>query len=71
VFFDGPAPEPPERLAAAVRRQSKHWELEWHGPLGDVLEAIRGFPVGDVEIEPFKLEDYVLTVYSARSGPPS
>ena len=70
VFFDGQAPEPPVRLAAAVRRQSRHWDLEWQGPLSDVLEAIRGFPVADVEIEPFKLEDYVLTVYSAPPGSP-
>jgi ABC-2 type transport system ATP-binding protein len=70
VFFDGPAPEPPVRLAAAVRRQPRHWDLEWRGPLGDVLEAIRGFPVADVEIEPFKLEDYVLPVYSAPPGSP-
>jgi len=71
VFFDGPAPEPPVSLAAAVRRQSKHWDLEWQGPLGGVLEAIREFPVADVEIEPFKLEDYVLTVYSDRPGSPA
>ena len=71
VFFDGPAPEPPPGLAAAVRRQSTHWDLEWQGPLGGVLEAIREFPVADVEIEPFKLEDYVLTVYSDRPGSPS
>ena len=71
VFFDGPAPEPPPGLATAVRRQSTHWDLEWQGPLGGVLEAIREFPVADVEIEPFKLEDYVLTVYSDRPGSPS
>lgn len=71
VFFDGPAPEPPVRLAATVRRQSTYWDLEWQGPLGGVLEAMREFPVADIEIEPFKLEDYVLTVYSDRPGRPS
>src|SRR4029078_12957519 len=35
VFFDGPAPPPPSALAAAVRRSdTRHWELEWPGPLG-------------------------------------
>ena len=67
VFFDGPAPSPPAQVAAAVRRQQPHaWDLEWNGPLGVVLEAIRGLPVADVEIEPFKLDDYVLNVYSER-----
>ena len=69
VFFDGPAPVPPSSLAAALRRtDSRHWELEWPGPLGGVLDALQGFPVSDLEIEPFKLEDYVLKIYSASGA---
>jgi ABC-2 type transport system ATP-binding protein len=67
VFFDGAAPPPPPGLAGTAVRQSQHWDLEWHGPLGPVLEAMRGLSVVDVEIEPFKLEDYVLNGYSDRS----
>lgn len=69
VFFDGPAPQTPSSLAAALRRSdARHWELEWPGPLGGVLDALRGLPVSDIEIEPFKLEDYVLKIYSATPG---
>ena len=69
VFFDGPAPPPPSALAAAVRRSdTRHWELEWPGPLGDALDAMQGLPISDIEIDPFKLEDYVLKIYSGNSG---
>jgi len=69
VFFDGPAPPPPSALAAAVRRSdTRHWELEWPGPLGGALDAMQGLPISDIEIEPFKLEDYVLKIYSGNSG---
>ena len=69
VVFDGPAPTPPPRLAAALRRQDTHrWDLEWCGPLGGALEALRGLDVVDIEIEPFRLEDYVLKIYADASG---
>jgi ABC-2 type transport system ATP-binding protein len=67
VFFDGTAPPPPQRLATAVRKSDgRHWDIEWQGPLGDALEALRGLNVADIEIEPFKLDDYVLQVYTDR-----
>jgi ABC-2 type transport system ATP-binding protein len=69
VFFDGAAPPLPSSLAGAVRRSdARHWELEWPGPLGGVLDALQGLPVSDMEIEPFKLEDYVLKIYSGTPG---
>jgi len=69
VFFDGPAPSPPPALADAMSRSdTHHWELEWSGPLGRALDALHGLPVSDIEIEPFKLEDYVLEVYAERAG---
>jgi ABC-2 type transport system ATP-binding protein len=69
VVFDGPAPTPPAGLAAALRRQdSDRWDLEWIGPLGDALEALRGLDVADIEIEPFRLEDYVLKIYADAGG---
>ena len=69
VFFDGPAPVPPPRLSAAVRRsESRSWDLEWQGALGEALEALRGLNVADIEIEPFKLDDYVLRVYADGAG---
>jgi ABC-type multidrug transport system ATPase subunit len=69
IFFDGPPPAPPPALARAVVRQDgRYWDVEWPGPLGGALEAMRGLPVSDVEIEPFRLEDYVLQIYSDGSG---
>ena len=69
VFFDGSAPPIPSALAEAVRRSdARHWELEWPGPLGGALDALQGLPVSDIEIEPFKLEDYVLKIYSGSAG---
>ena len=47
---------------------ARHWELEWPGPLGGALDAMQGLAVSDIEIEPFKLEDYVLKVYSGTAG---
>jgi ABC-type multidrug transport system ATPase subunit len=69
IFFDGPPPAPPPALArAVVRHDGRYWDVEWPGPLGGALEALRGLPVSDVEIEPFRLEDYVLQIYSDGSG---
>jgi hypothetical protein len=59
----------PSSLSAFVRPgDARHWALEWSGPLGSALEAMRGLSVSDIEIEPFKLEDYVLKIYSGPGG---
>ena len=66
VFFDGPAPPPPANLSTALRKNDgRHWELDWQGPLGDALDSMRGLDVTDIQIEPFKLDDYVLRVYAS------
>jgi ABC-2 type transport system ATP-binding protein len=65
VFFDGPAPPPPQRLSAALRKgDGRQWDLEWQGPLGEALDAMRGLDIADIQIEPFRLDDYVLQVYA-------
>jgi ABC-2 type transport system ATP-binding protein len=65
VFFEHAAPSPPPALSATVRRSdARHWELEWQGPLGNALDALGGLGVADLEIEPFRLEDYVLQIYA-------
>lgn len=65
VFFEGTAPSPPPALAPTLRASdARHWELEWVGPLGGALELMRGLPISDIDIEPFRLEDYVLNAYS-------
>ena len=69
VIFNGAAPTPPETLRAAVKRvHDRSWDLDWHGPLGAALAALGGLPIADIEIDPFKLEDYVLEVYAGDAG---
>ena len=69
VFFEGVAPPPPPPLSSALRKSdARHWELEWEGPLGPAVEALHGLAVSDIEIDPFKLEDYVLRIYAGDSG---
>jgi ABC-2 type transport system ATP-binding protein len=62
----------PRALASSIlTRSATDWLLEWRGALGDALRAIDSAQIADVEIEPFKLEDYVLGLYSgdeARGG---
>jgi len=42
------------------------WVLEVSGPLGPLLERMRGLPVEDLDVQPASLEDYVLHLYSDR-----
>jgi hypothetical protein len=38
--------------------------VQVQGPLGPVMSALGGLPVHDVQLEPFRLEDYVLGLYA-------
>ena len=73
ITFAGPAPplpagQEPRSTGASPERQAvgpdHTWNLDWRGPLGDLLATIDPGTIADIEIEPFKLEDYVLGVYS-------
>ena len=65
VTFKGlpPAPSGP-LLASVVSRTATQWHIEWRGPLGDLMRMIDPAQIADVEIEAFKLEDYVLGLYA-------
>ena len=68
VSFEGTAPDPPPALTASITtRETRRWVLEWRGPLGGAIDALHGLGVSDIEIEPFRLEDYVLSTYSDGS----
>jgi len=45
-------------------RQPAEWVLDVRGPLGTLLEQLAGLPVLDVQVEPFRLEDYVARFYA-------
>ena len=72
LTFAGAAPTPPPAIASSVRVSAGrgfspgdgYWDVEWRGPLGELLAAIDTAGIADIDIEPFKLEDYVLGVYS-------
>jgi ABC-2 type transport system ATP-binding protein len=41
--------------------------VDWRGPLGALLATLDTASIADIEIDPFKLEDYVLGVYSEEA----
>jgi ABC-2 type transport system ATP-binding protein len=43
------------------------WVANVQGPLGPFVAQLTGLPVVDMEVEPFKLEDYVTRFYSESS----
>lgn len=70
VVFQGPVTgELPPLTGVTLRSRSDSlWVLEVQGPLGPVLQAISRFPVLDLHIESFKLEDYVAQFYGAAAN---
>jgi hypothetical protein len=58
-----------------IGNSDRQWTLDVRGPLGPVLEALADLPVHDIQIEPFRLEDYVARFYrdpvtqGSRSSP--
>lgn len=40
------------------------WTLDVRGPLGPLVDRLTGLPVLDVQVEPFRLEDYVARFYA-------
>ena len=66
VTFSTPVPAvlPPLPSLALVEATPQRWVLDVAGPVGALLPALAGLPVEDLEIEPFKLEDYVLKFYA-------
>ena len=46
-----------------VSSAGRQWVLEVQGPLGPVLQALSAFPVHDLHVESFKLEDFVARYY--------
>jgi len=58
---------PPSLKGVTLRTPSpRQWVLEVKGPLGPILQDLSAYPVHDLEIEPFKLEDYVVQHYADK-----
>jgi ABC-2 type transport system ATP-binding protein len=45
-------------------RSPREWILSVSGPMGPVIHALSSFPVHDIEVDPFRLEDYVARHYA-------
>jgi ABC-2 type transport system ATP-binding protein len=63
--FRAPVEHAPLAVAGATVRgySARQWIFEVSGPLGPLLEATRSLPIHDLQIEPFKLEDYIASFY--------
>jgi ABC-2 type transport system ATP-binding protein len=57
------APLPGVTTISSTGRQ---WVLSVQGPLGPVLQALSAFPVHDLHVESFKLEDFVARHYAGH-----
>ena len=55
---------PPMPGVTMSRATGSQWVLDVQGPLGPVIQALAPFPVHDIEVESFKLEDYVTRFYA-------
>jgi len=60
----GPFPSLPG--ATVVSGSGRQWVLEVQGPLGPVLQALSAFPVHDLQVDSFKLEDFVARYYAGH-----
>jgi len=69
VTFGAPvaAAAPAVSGMAVASASPTQWVLDVQGPLGPLLQALTAFPVHDVDVEPFKLEDYVARFYAQGS----
>jgi hypothetical protein len=64
VEFVDATREPPAMPGLVVRqRTDRRWVLEVAGPLGPLIQALSSTPVHDLQIEPFRLEDYIARLY--------
>jgi beta-exotoxin I transport system ATP-binding protein len=55
----------PPLAGVELLSQSAHqWVLSVRGPLGPIVQALAAYPIHDITVEPFKLEDYVARHYA-------
>ena len=57
---------PPIAGVVIRTRSARQWTLEVSEPLGPLLQALAGLPVHDLEIEGFRLDDYVARLYGVE-----
>lgn len=68
VVFSGPPPAPPPLPGVEVLHVDPDgWRLQIRGDLGPLLQSLHGQSVRDVQVENFRLEDYILGLYEGRA----
>ena len=60
------SPFPPLPGVTLVSSSGRQWVLDVQGPLGPVLQALSAFPVHDLQVDSFKLEDFVARYYAGH-----
>ena len=63
-----PTPFPVLQGVTVVSNAGRRIELDVQGPLGPVLHALAAFPVHDLQVESFTLEDFVARYYAGHVG---
>ncbi|MGE5813267.1 MAG: ABC transporter ATP-binding protein [Acidobacteriota bacterium] len=63
------APPPPVSLpgVTVLEAHERVWRLEVRGELGPVLDIVRGGEIADIQVDNFRLEDYIIGLYE-REG---
>ena len=64
VVFSAPVHADPPPDVTVRERTSTRWVLEVRGPTGPLVARLAGLPVLDVQMEAFRLEDYVAQFYA-------
>jgi ABC-2 type transport system ATP-binding protein len=59
-----PASLPPIPGVTVVQVTAQSWMVEVTGPMGPLLSMLGAFAVDDIDVESFKLEDYVMQLYA-------
>jgi ABC-type multidrug transport system ATPase subunit len=67
VDFLTPVVSQPPGGVRSLEVRPRQWRIEITGPIGPFLAEMRDLPIADVTIEPFQLEDYLLSLYAKRS----
>ena len=47
-----------------LQHSQRQWVISVRGPLGQVIGALAAYPVHDISVDPFKLEDYLVKHYA-------
>ena len=69
VTFSSDVGAPPLLPSVDVlEASSRRWTVNVHGPMGDLIRVLSGTPPADIQIEPFKLEDYIARFYDGQTS---